>query len=62
MKFEKDNKNKIEVMVNVSIQLILYMTKKEVDKGTEIPHDMIVSGCVDRLAGKEYEANEELME
>ena len=49
-------------MVNVSMQLIMYMTKKEVDEGTEIPHDMIVSGCVDKLANKEYEANEELME
>ena len=58
MKFEKDKKNKNGCLVVVSMNFVIHMTDKEVDDGTEIPHEMIVAGCVDCLSNKEYEVEE----
>lgn len=54
MKLSKDKQNNKEVMITVSMQMSVFMTKKEIDNGTEIPHEIVVAGCVEKLASKEY--------
>lgn len=59
MKTEKDKKNKNEYMITVTMQFSLFFTDKEVDEGTEVPHEMVVAGCVEQLANKNYDVQED---
>lgn len=62
MKMEEDKKYKTERMITVTLQFSLFMSKKECEDGTEIPHELVVAGVVEKLAGKEYDVQEDSME
>lgn len=61
MKLEPDNKHKIPYSATVTVQFELYMSKKEIEDGAEIPHELIVAGIVNRLGNKEYDVQEDEM-
>jgi len=60
------NKKKVEkeknlYMITVTMQFNHEFTDEEVDEGDPIKHEIIVSGCVDCLADKNYDVKEDEM-
>ncbi len=50
---------KFEYAVTVTMQFTHAFTQEEVDEGTPISHEFVVAGCVECLANKDYEIQED---
>lgn len=62
MKTEQDKRNNREYSITITIQFPLYLTKKEVEEGTEIPKKIISEEVMKCIENGEYDVNEEPME
>lgn len=60
-KEDKSNEKKVEYMITVTMQFTHEFTDKEIDEGKEIPHEVVVTGCVELLANKDYSVQEDEM-
>lgn len=62
MRGEMDKENKNEQLVNVALQFSLFMTDNEIDIEVDLPHEVVVTKCVESLARKNYSIEVERME
>jgi len=62
MKLVKDKRSNKEYILTVSMNMPIYLTQKEEDDGTEVPHSLICEAVVHALANKEYDIQEESAE